>query len=376
MSNKIIKDAKLNTTASKKKTNPKLLEQTTGTSSSMSVKKVIIAIGIVLVLVACIYVAYDQLKAKVVMTVNNEEVTVNDLGYYIYQAEVEGNNMAMFYAQMGYDYWNQEDENGYTASMTLADDVIAQASKYEIIYQEAVAKGYSVTEEDKTAATEATNTLISGLTAKQKLTTGLAKDEVYNTILKKTVAERYKADVITSLALDYDEITKDITKKDYKQYDFQYYFVSTQTTDEEGNAVDISETEKETLLKRMNELADKAKDAKDFATLLEEGEETIVFNENGQMIEKDGFDEKLDSKIKKMKVDEVSKVLEGETGYYIIKLVDNTSTESYDSAIAEAKETAEQEAFEEEYTNNISPNYTTDVNYDYWDTVEIGGFYF
>ena len=75
-----------------------------------------------------------------------------------------------------------------------------------------------------------------------------------------------------------------------------------------------------------------------------------------------------------MKVGEVSDVLEGTDGYYIIKLTDNTSTESYDNAITQAKETAEEEAFDEEYTSNIEPNYAVDIDYDVWDNIAVGSY--
>ena len=82
----------------------------------------------------------------------------------------------------------------------------------------------------------------------------------------------------------------------------------------------------------------------------------------------------MDKQITKMKVGEVSKVLEGEDGYYIIKMKDNTSTEAYDNAIQQAKDSADTSAFDEEYSANIEPNYTVNVDYDVWDNVAIGSY--
>ena len=377
MSNKVIKDAKLNTASTSKKSEPKKLQQTTGASVNLSAKTVLLVIGAIAVVFACIFVGYDMLKPKVVLTVNNEKLSLKDVGYYIYQGEQQGNSMASIYQQVygaGYDYWNTEDENGSTAADTLATTIMDEVSQDAVLYQAAVAKGYSATEEDTKTATKERDELVKNLTGKQKMITGLSSDELYNAILKKTVAARYKKDVIKGLNLDYDDITKDIKKKDYKQYDFEYYYVSTSSTDEEGNTKDLSDAEKEKLKKQMDELAKKAKTAKDFAKLLGEDEKTIQYTAEGQLVEKDGFDKKIDKLIKKMKVDEISDVLTGEDGYYIIKLKDNTSTTSYDTAISEAKTTAEEDAFTEEYNNNILPDYTVEINYDVWDTVGIGSY--
>ncbi|MDE7425292.1 MAG: peptidyl-prolyl cis-trans isomerase [Lachnospiraceae bacterium] len=380
MSNKVIKEAKLNT-SKKKKPSQQRLEQTTGTGKSLGARTILIAIGIVVVLIACVYVGIDQMSPKVVVTVDNKKYTLNDVGYYIYQGELQGNYMASFYAQLGTDYWNGElDDEGTTGADQTADSVMSEITRYATIYQEAVAKGYSATDEDKKTAQNETDTLTKDMTTKQKMITGLSEKEIYNAILEKTIAERYRKDVITSLKVDYDKATKDITKKDYKQYDFQYYFVSTKSTDDKGKETDMSDDQKAELKTKMEEIAKKAKTEKDFTKLIGEDEKTIQFNEDGQLLAKDagnentGFDVKLDTKITKMKKDEISKVLEGENGFYVIKLTDNTSTESYDDAIKSAKDEADTNAFNEEYTNNIEPNHTTNINYDEWEKVPFGSY--
>lgn len=380
MSNKIIKEAKLNT-SEKKKPGKERLEQTTGTGRSLGAKTILIVIGVIVVLVACIYVGIEQMSPKVVVTVDDEKYTLNDVGYYIYQGELQGNYVASFYAQMGMDYWNGElDDEGTTGGDQTANSVMSEITRYAIIYQEALAKGYSATDEDKKTAQEESDSLTANLTTKQKMITGLSEKEIYNAILEKTIAERYREDVITSLNVDYDEATKDITKTDYKQYDFQYYFASTKTTDDSGNEVDLSDDEKAELKTKMEEIAKKAETEKDFTKLIGEDESTIQFIEDEQLLAKDvgdksaGFDVKLDSKITKLKKDEITKVLESDNGYYVIKLTDNTSTESYDDAIESAKEEADTDAFDKEYTENIEPNHTVTVNYKQWEKIPFGSY--
>lgn len=394
MSNKIIKDAKLNTSASnKKKAEPKRLQQAAGGSVGISARAVLLTIGAIVVVLACVYVAYDQLRTKVVMTVegtngSKEEYSMNDLGYYIYEGESQGEEMASLYSQIygeGYDYWNAEaDDDGNTNATLLADNVITEATEDFVLYQSAIDNGYEATEEDKKTAQDNTNTAINGMSGKQKMITGLSKDDVYNVLLMQTVGERYKKDVITSLDLDYDEITADITKKDYKQYDLEYYYVSTAgtETDEDGNTIELTKDEIAAKKEIMENFAKNVESAEDFSTVLgtdEDGnavtsnDDGIEYTAEGQMIAKDGF-AGLDKYIKKMKVGEVSDVLKGTDGYYIVKLIDNTSTESYDNAISEAKKTAEEDAFDEEYTSNIESNYIVNVDYDIWDNIAVGSY--
>ena len=394
MSNKIIKDAKLNTSASdKKKTEPKRLQQTTGGSVGLSAKAVLLTIGAIVVILACVYVAYDQLRTKIVMTVEGtngtkEEYSMKEFGYYIYEGESQGEEMAAMYSNFygaDYDYWNAEaDDEGNTNATLLADNVLTEATEDFVLYQSAIDNGYSATDEDKQTAKDNAKTAIERMSGKQKMITGLSEDEVYDVLLMQTIGERYKNDVITSLELDYDEITADITEKDYKQYDFEYYYVSTAgtETDEEGNKIELTKDEIAAKKEIMKNFAKTVESAEDFSTIFgtdEEGNavtsnaDGVEYTAEGQMIAKDGFAD-LDKYIKKLKVGEVSDVLEGTDGYYIIKLTDNTSTESYDNAITQAKETAEEEAFDEEYTSNIEPNYAVDIDYDVWDNIAVGSY--
>lgn len=394
MSNKIIKDAKINTSASnKKKSEPKRLQQTTGGASvGISARAVLLTIGAIVVILACIYVAYDQLREKVVMSVQGtngtkNEYSLNDFGYYIYEGEATGETTAGFYKQYygeDYDYWNAEmDDDGNTNAMMLADSIISESTKDFVLYQAAMDNGYEATQEDKDAAKKEADEATKAMTAKQKMITGLSNSDVYDVILKRKIAERYKADVITSLGVDYKEATKDITEKDYKQYDFEYYYVSTEgTVNEDGETVELTKDEIAAKKEVMDKFAKTVESAEDFSTIFgndENGnpktsnEDGVEYVSAGQMLVKDGF-KNLDKQIIKMKVGEVSKVLEGEDGYYIIKMKDNTSTEAYDNAIQQAKDSADASAFDEEYSTNIEPNYTVDVDYDVWDNVAIGSY--
>lgn len=381
MSNKVIKEARLNTSEKKKPSQQKLEQKTSIGGGSIGARAILIAIGLIVVLVSCVYVGIEMMASKIVLTVDDKKYSLSDAGYYIYQGESEGNQMAMMYAQyMGKDYWNEEmDDEGNTGADMTAEGIISNLTKDAILYQEAVSKGYEATDEDIKAANEETSKMMENFSRKQKLITGLSEKEINNAILKKTIGERYRKDVITSLKVDYDKATKNIKEKDYKQYDFQYYHVKTKNQDDNGNETDMSDAEKSKLKTQMEKIAKKAK-SEDFTKLIGEEEKTIEFNQDGQLLAKDakdensGFDKKIDSTIMKMKKDEVSEVLEGEDGYYIIKLVDNTSKESYDNAIKEAKEKADNTAFEEEYSKNIEPNHTVSVNDEVWSGVKIGSY--
>lgn len=72
-----------------------------------------------------------------------------------------------------------------------------------------------------------------------------------------------------------------------------------------------------------------------------------------------------------MKVGEVSTMVKTVKGYYIIKLIDNASTEKYDSAVKRAVENAITEAFEVDYAS-IKKEHKIKIEYKVWDEIEMG----
>jgi parvulin-like peptidyl-prolyl isomerase len=66
-----------------------------------------------------------------------------------------------------------------------------------------------------------------------------------------------------------------------------------------------------------------------------------------------------------------SDIVETSSGYYIIQLVDNTSTESYDAAVTDAITTAESEGFNKEF-ESLKSGYDITIEQEVWDTIIIG----
>ena len=74
-----------------------------------------------------------------------------------------------------------------------------------------------------------------------------------------------------------------------------------------------------------------------------------------------------------MKNNEISEVfLDEEAGYYVfVKMIDNNSTESYESACDSAIKEAQDAKYDEWYTA-LKDGYKIEINDEIWDTVVIG----
>ncbi len=341
-----------------------------------NVMKAVMAIGIILVIAVCALVGYDQLKPQLILTVNDEKIYLSDAMYYIYNVEASATMYDGLYQQIyGSSYWDYVDDDGNTGSELAKTEVMNNLTKDTVIYHMATDAGYTITDEDKANGQQQYTELAGRLSAKQKLETGMSKKELTNVLTRKAMNDRYKTDIIASCNLDYDSIKGEISEKDYRQYDIQYYYVSTVTTDEEGNQITVSDEEKAAALEKIQSIADTAKTAEDFTKVVDtETDQSITFNEDASFTEANGrFGDKMDKKIKAMKNDEISAVLESEDGYYVVKMINNNSTESYDQAVESAVSSAEEEAFQKKYEEQLG-NYTVVVNDDVWEMIVLGNY--
>lgn len=341
-----------------------------------NVMKISITVGIVLVIAVCALVGYDQLKPKLILTVNNEKIYLNDAMYYIYNAEASATMYDGIYQQIyGTSYWDYVDDDGNTGSDLAKTEVMNSLTEDTVTYLMAMDEGYTITDEDKTNGQQKYTELAKNLSSKQKLETGMSKKELTNVLTKQAMIDRYKKDVIASCNLDYDSIKGEVSKEDYREYKVQYYYVSTVTTDEEGNQKAVSEEEKAAALEKIQSIANTAKTAEDFTKVVDtETDKSVVFTEDGSFTEANGcFGDEMDKKVKAMKNDEISEVLEGEDGYYVVKMINNNSTDSYDQAVESAVSSAENEAFQEKYDEKAA-NYTTTVNDKVWDKITLGNY--
>lgn len=351
------------------------------------IKKIIISgIFIVIVLVLCIGVGVQQLKPKVALTVNDTKLTLNDMMYPIYERE----SLYMSYDQMyqyytGSSVWENtymgEDRNvdsSLTNSEGLKQEIINSETAYEVLYREAVNAEYTLSDEDKDQVKESVSEALKGLSWSQKLKLNISGRKLTKRFEKRMLADNYMTDQQETLNKDVDEdkAIADISKKEYRQYDVQYYAVSTNSTDADGNAVKLSDKKKEELLKKLEKVADKAKDAKDFTTLIDEKEEDITYDK-ANFTEKEGWPlvttKKILNEIKAMEKDEISEIYEDKkSGNYIfVKMIDNNSSESYNKACDTAIEDAQNAVYDEWY-QGILPNYTVEQNMDVWNDIVIG----
>jgi len=357
------------------------------------------ALGLIIAAII-IVVCWENLHPRVIFTVNGEKVYLSDMMTDIYMTESTGQYMDELYKQnygASSSYWNAEGGDGMTYAELLKDNTLESSMQREMLYNEAVEAGYTLSEEDNASCEESTTSLYDQLSTNVKNKTGLTREKILEYYQKKTIADNYKAAWIDTFDIDDDALIKEagITKEDYRQYDVQYYYIPYESTDAEGNPVTLSDAEKKAAVEELEASYKDIESLEDFTTYIEtesstaaEGEEATETTDNGPKApegtnikystksfietEEDAFGEDLLNDIKKMDNNEITDVVEDENGCYIIKMVENNSTESYDSECEAVITEEENRVFQEKIEELEVDKYFIEVNDKEWDKVEFG----
>ena len=300
---------------------------------------------------------------RTIITIDGKDYKMSDLSYYFYQVESQYNYYDQMFGGNG-TYWDMTyDEKSNTTVRDMAKtEAVDSSVKNEILYKEAVAAGYTLTEEEnKTIGSQVDSLLKDTLSKTEIRKDGFTKKSLTNVIGKITLVERYRKDKIETFDIDDQAIKDGIKYEDYRQYDIEYLFVSTTTTDAEGKATALSDKEKTVAYDKLNSYYAKAKDAEDWSKLLPTDETTVTYKATNFVKTNTVYSDDMKSMMMAMNNGDISDIYEAEDGYYIVRMVNNNSTESYDNAVDQAITSAEDEAFTK-YYNELAAKHEYSTN--------------
>lgn len=307
---------------------------------------------------------------KLVVSVGDTKLNLEDVMYYIYAIESEGNYYdQMYQSYFGTGYWNMEYEEGVTMRDMAKDYVIDTAVMYQIFYEKALEAGYTLTEDEIATNKENVTSILEQLSDKQLEVTGFTEENLLAAQEKLALGSKYYDELVAGFDIDEDAIKAGISADDYRQYDTDYMFFATTTTDEEGNTTDVSADDKKAALKNAKAVAKAVAEGKTFDDLKESYSDATV--DSLSFISSDDADEAYKEAALKLENDQFSDVVEAEDGYYVIKMTNNNSTESYDAAVETAINDATAEEFDKQY-EEIKSNYKVETNDKVWDDIVMG----
>lgn len=372
--NKAKKIAKNNGIGTEVKNNP----VGSGGSFTLTKNKVLLTLGLIAVVILCAGVCYMQLRPRVVLVVSGSDaggsevkskVYMKETVYDIYQVESQYNMYSQLYQQMyGKTYWEMEDvdDAGRDGASAAKKQVMDAVKQREILCMEAKKLGYSLTDEEKNTVAENVKQARENIPEGQKKLDGMDEKSITTAFEKNALADKYRQVIISESGIDREALKASVNKDDYHQYTMQYYKVSNKEGTGEDEK-DVSAEQKQKNLENMKALQEKSKTAEDFTKLVEKEDETgIGTYQQEELLQKDMEDstfltKKLRKKLIKMQNDEISDVIEGEDGYYLVKMVNNDDPAAYEEQCKTVVSDEETKQFNARY-NQIKAGYTAEID--------------
>lgn len=254
-----------------------------------------------------------DLAEGVLMVVGSESVTYEEAFVYIYMLRQQ------YEPAMSENIWDFQVEEGVTFETYAKDQIVDELVQIKLICQEGRKQGIELDEDEvqeaKNMAVRFMETVNEEDAAEYSLTEELLSAVYEDHILAEKVYEIVTNEVDTSIS---DEEAKQIT--------VQYLMVMTKGTDENGNQVNMNDEEKKQAKKEANALYKEAKGLSSsfysFADANTDAQEVeITFGKSD--MPKD-FGEAAMS----LKTEEMSKLITGENGYYIVYCVSDYDEEA------------------------------------------------
>lgn len=290
---------------------------------------------------------------EIFMSVGDVSVPYKEALAYIYMLKKQ------YEPSMGKGIWNFKMEDGKTFEDYAKNEIVKQITQLKVINQEAKKLEIALDEDEKEEAKASAKDFMKRVSKEEKKFYQL-KESTMRLIMEDHLLAKKVYDIATN------EVDTTISDEEAKQITLQYLMIMTKGTDKNGNKVDMNKEEKKIAKKKAKNLYKQAKNTSSFYSLAESYTDAdkveITFGKNE--MPKD-FEETAFS----LKKGELSKLLEGEAGYYIMYCINDNDE---DAAIAKKEEMIQEQQdklFRKKY-KKWAKEYNAVIGTKVWDKIE------
>lgn len=314
----------------------------------------------------------EEYANTVAVSVGETEITMDKAMYLIYSMEVRGNSYALYYeSEYGTDYWEMVyDEEGRTTRDVFKEETMDALIQYAVLYDCAVKNGMSLTEEETAENNAHVEQIKTYLSAEETERGGFTTENLREVCAWMMLAEKYYDEMTESLGITKESVRETINKEDYKEYETEYLYLATTYYDEEFNICEESGEVKEANLAQMQDYYEQVLGGASFETLADK-DEALVCNTRTFMADGYGAEAAYAEAAAKLAVGEICAPVQTEYGIYLIRMVDDECTKTYEATVEAEYELQRSEAFEAAYEVLLSA-YEVTVNEAVWDDILFG----
>lgn len=311
-------------------------------------------------------------KETVAVSVGDMEISMEKAMFLIYSMEVQGNSYAMYYeSQYGMDYWEMVyDEEGRTTRDVFKEDTIKTIIQYAILNDCAVKNGIGLTDADRLENNAFVEEIKAVLAAEETERGGFTTENLRETCAWMLLAEKYYKKMTDQLGVTKESVRETIKKEDYKEYETEYLYLSTTYYDENYNVCQESDTVKDERRARMQDYYEQVLDGISFEELVGL-DDTLVQNRRTFLAEGEEAEAAYMEAAMKLNEGEVCGPVQTEYGVYLIRMIDEDCTKTYEATVETEYELKCSEAFAAAYEVLLA-GYEIKVNEEVWEDIRFG----
>lgn len=334
----------------------------------------------VLILVLCmLQVSGCKSKSKdsdnagvAVLTINGQAVYLDEVLYRVWEYEEEHSYYSEDYqAEYGTDYWESELTDGVTVSENLKEELYEDILRDYLLYEKATEEGVTLTEEEKELFREQATIELSEMSDDVRDAISATENLLIRMKEHNQVVSSYFSSLLDTYQVDEETIQESIDKVNYEQLDIQTIGFSKYVYDAMGNETEKSDEEKAEGLERLNAIVEEAKSTEDLNDFLAEDETLLETEELSIIPGESACDLEIEEAAMNMEPGDTSDVIETENGYYIVRLLDNTSEDAYDETVENAILNEKYKQFDA-YFETLKESAKVETT-EKWDAIKIGG---
>lgn len=307
-----------------------------------------------------------------VFTINDQKIFLDEVMYRVWESEDENSYYSRDYQKKyGKSYWDSEIVKGTLVKDSLKEQLYDDIVRDALLYQEAKKKGYTLTSDEIKLYEDEVNREWDAMSKDVRKNIGASKDLIMRIKEKKGLIDKYFTEILKTYKVDEEKVKASIKSDEYKEIDIQTIGYHKYTYGEDGSEITKSKEENEMGLESLTEIADKAKTAKNFEDLLTDDSDPLETEELSIIPGETACDKKIQDVASSMKPGEVSNIIDTESGYFIVKVLDNTSDDAYKEALSDAMKQEKYKQFDK-YFDTLIKNADIQTTKE-WDGIKIGG---
>lgn len=260
----------------------------------------------------------------------------------------------------GEEVWNITFE-GIRLEDNVKDNVLARITKMKSVYLLALDKGVTLTEGEEKMIKEAADTYFGTMSKEEAETLGITGETVLQLYRENALADKVYRQII-------GQVNPEISDDEARTVTIEQIVLKTSTSDSQGQIIPYSKGMREDALKKLTEIREMAITGEQSFTELAgkySEEENIRVS-----LKKGEAQEWMEEVVFRMETDEISEVIEGTNGYYLLKCIntfDRTQTDANKLVIIEKRKN---EAFSIEYDAFVS-KLARKLNEKLWNKIQL-----